>query len=223
MQYLKHLILDKGFVSLVSTMGDDKAIADAARVSTGSKGNEARDAKLIAYLYKHSHMTPFEMCEAKFHIKAPLFITRQWMRHRAGSFNEASARYKELEPEFYIPSPTEYRTPHPTNKQASGGLLHASVGREANRHVTDASYNAWYNYKELLNMGVVREQARMVLPTNIYTEFYWKVDLRNLLGFLALRNHEGAQSEIQAYARAIQLMVRDWVPVTAREAFAHEG
>lgn len=197
-------VLDKGFVKLVDAMGDDLRIVQSARVSfgQGSKGPE-RDRKLINYLVRHGHTSPLESVNFTFHVKAPIFIARQWMRHRTWKFNEISARYTELPDEVYYPD--WWRAQSKSNKQASDGPLYDDPLKNT---IVTAGYNeamekAREAYELLLSHGVAREQARMVLPVSTYTEFYGTVDLHNLLRFLELRIDPGAQWEIRMYALAL--------------------
>ncbi len=213
-------VLNAGFVRVIDCMGNDRAVVQAARVSYG-KHDENRpghlDRSLIRYLMRHRHTSPFEMCEVKFQIRAPIFVARQWMRHRTASINEISARYVALPADTYVPEPDQIRPPAENNKQ----------GR-ANAPLPDAEFyasvfeamgnNSAALYRQLLDRNVAPELARMVLPVSVYTEWVWKIDLHNLLHFLELRLHEHAQYEIREYAEAIWEFVRNWVPLTA-EAF----
>lgn len=210
-------LLDHGFVRVIDYMGDDAAICQAARVSYG-KGTKSvqNDAGLIRYLMRHWHSTPFEMCEIKLHVKLPIFVARQWIRHRTANVNEYSARYSILDREFYIPEPDALAAQSQVNNQGRGAVL---SGREAEQvlEILKADANRSYdNYEQMIStdgqQGLARELARMNLPTNIYTQWYWKVDLHNLLHFLRLRADSHAQYEIRVYADAIGDMVRDWVP-----------
>lgn len=210
-------VLDHGFVRVVDYMGDDAAICQAARVSYG-KGTKSvqNDAGLIRYLMRHWHSTPFEMCEVKLHVKLPIFVARQWIRHRTANVNEYSARYSILDREFYIPEPDALAAQSAVNNQGRGDVLE---GREAERVLeilkSDAN-RAYDHYEQMIStegqQGLARELARMNLPANIYTQWYWKVDLHNLLHFLRLRADSHAQYEIRVYADAIGAMVKDWVP-----------
>lgn len=210
-------VLDHGFVRVIDYMGDDAAICQAARVSYG-KGTKSvqNDEGLIRYLMRHWHSTPFEMCEIKLHVKLPVFVARQWIRHRTANVNEYSARYSILDREFYIPAPDALNAQSVVNNQGRGALLE---GEEAARVLeilkTDAN-RAYDNYETMISedgqAGLARELARMNLPTNIYTQWYWKVDLHNLFHFLRLRADAHAQYEIRVYADAIAAMVADWVP-----------
>lgn len=198
-------------------MGGDEAVVAAARVSNGavyenaSKGVDA-DAKLIRFLLKHGHTSPFEHSVFTFWIKAPIFVQREWMRHRTWSYNEISGRYIEYSQEFYIPS--QFRGPHPTNRQSSVDFDDAYLNGEAHITVDAASAAAWYRYQQLLSLGVSKEMARMVLPVNLYTQFYGTVNAHNLMHFLRLRNSEEAQWEIQEYAKAIEQIFSEKMPVT---------
>jgi len=215
--YTAHEVLDHGFVRVIDYMGDDSAICQAARVSYG-KGTKAvsNDAGLIKYLMRHWHSTPFEMCEIKLHVKLPVFVARQWIRHRTANVNEYSARYSILDREFYIPAPDHLNAQSEVNNQGRGALLE---GEEASR-VLDIlksdSHRAYDHYEEMISdegqSGLARELARMNLPMNIYTQWYWKVDLHNLFHFLRLRADSHAQYEIRVYADAICKIVSDWVP-----------
>ena len=210
-------VLDHGFVRVVDYMGDDAAICQAARVSYG-KGTKSvqNDEGLIRYLMRHWHSTPFEMCEVKLHVKLPVFVARQWIRHRTANVNEYSARYSILDREFYIPAPEHIAAQSSVNNQGRGEAL---TGEEAAR-VLDIlksdSTRSYDNYQSMISddgqKGLARELARMNLPANIYTQWYWKVDLHNLLHFLRLRADAHAQYEIRVYADAICSIVADWVP-----------
>jgi thymidylate synthase (FAD) len=207
-------VLDKGFVRLVDYMGDDAAIVQAARVSYG-EGTKTinEDRGLIRYLIRNKHTSPLEMVEFKFHIKMPIALARQHLRHRTASVNEVSARYSVLKDEFYLPE--FIRGQSDKNKQCSEGILE---GSDFPRILTDSCYSAYDEYEAAMEAGVSREQARMILPVNIYTEMYWKIDLHNLLHYIRLRNHSHAQAEIQEYARAMLKLIKPIVPL-AVEAF----
>lgn len=214
-------VLDHGFVRLIDTMGDDSSIVQAARVSYG-KGTKTKssDRGLIRYLMRHRHTTPFEMCEIKLHIKAPMFIARQWLRHRTASVNEVSARYSILPDDCYTPPPERIRPQSKTNGQGvdMGGTIRGSMHKECAAFSAEAAA-AHDEYHRRLDTGMAREQARINLPLSTYTEWFWKIDLHNLLHFLSLRNHPHAQYEIRAYAAVIDRMVAEWCPI-AHEAFA---
>jgi len=210
-------VLDHGFIRVVDYMGDDAAICQAARVSYGKGTNSVQnDEGLIRYLMRHWHSTPFEMCEVKLHVKLPVFVARQWIRHRTANVNEYSARYSILDREFYIPAPEHIAAQSVVNNQGRGEAL---TGAEAARVLdilkTD-SERSYDNYQAMISddgqRGLARELARMNLPANIYTQWYWKVDLHNLLHFLRLRADAHAQYEIRVYADAICSVVADWVP-----------
>ena len=210
-------VLDHGFVRVVDYMGDDAAICQAARVSYG-KGTKSvqNDVGLIRYLMRHWHSTPFEMCEIKLHVKLPVFVARQWIRHRTANVNEYSARYSILDREFYIPEADSLAAQSAVNNQGRGSVLQgAEAARVLNILKTDSN-RAYDNYEAMISDegqdGLARELARMNLPANIYTQWYWKVDLHNLFHFLRLRADTHAQYEIRVYADVICDMVRDWVP-----------
>lgn len=193
-------VLNLGFVELVDMMGDDFAICQAARVSTGSEASkgEEKDRALIRYLYRNKHTSPFEMVELKFHLKMPLFVARQWIRHRMASLNEMSGRYREIPDEFFIPD--ELRKQDTKNKQ---GSAESFSDQDIFNSMLDEQEVVKDNYHKYLFEGVSRELARIDLPLSTYTEFFWKIDLHNLLHFLYLRDHPHAQHEIQVYAKAI--------------------
>ncbi len=217
--------LDHGFVRVVDYMGDDAAVVQATRVSYG-KGTKkvTEDAGLIRYLMRHRHSTPFEMCEIKLHVKLPIFIARQWIRHRTANVNEYSARYSLLDREFYIPAPENLGAQAVTNRQGRGELLTGDEAAAVLDLLRRDSENAFNDYEILLNQredgtvidasrqGLARELARMNLTLNYYTQWYWKVDLHNLLHFLSLRAEAHAQYEIRVYADAILDVVKRWVP-----------
>lgn len=214
-------LLDHGFIRVVDYMGDDSAIVQAARVSYGSgtkKINE--DRGLIRYLMRHHHTTPFEMCEIKFHIKLPIFIARQWIRHRTANVNEYSARYSILDNEFYIPEVSQMAEQSKINNQGRGETLSEEKAHELAQILKNDCITAYSHYQDALNMepGLARELARIGLPVNFYTQWYWKIDLHNLLHFLALRADHHAQYEIRVYAEKILEIVKAWVPFTY-EAF----
>jgi len=257
-------VLDHGFVRVIDYMGDDAAIVQAARVSYG-KGTKkvSEDRGLINYLLRHRHTTPFEMCEIKFHVKLPIFVARQWIRHRTANVNEYSARYSILDREFYVPDrryldrhliekriekQLEERGQHDlfgppepvplaelaaqskSNRQGRDQLLTDAEAEEVLEWIKAESTREYTIYQKLLNVdergrvldpgrhGLARELARMVLPANIFTQWYWKVDLHNLLHFLSLRADPHAQYEIRVYAEAMLDVVKRWLPITY-EAF----
>ncbi|MFN6956424.1 MAG: FAD-dependent thymidylate synthase [Acetobacteraceae bacterium] len=219
-------VLDHGFVRVVDYLGDDGAVVQAARVSYG-RGTRAanEDRGLIRYLMRHRHSTPFEMCEIKYHVKLPIFVARQWIRHRTANVNEYSARYSVLDREFYIPAPEHLAAQSAVNRQGRGAVLEgAEAARVLDLLREDAARN-YDHYLEMLNedeegrpldpsrAGLARELARMNLTLNAYTQWYWKTDLHNLLHFLSLRADAHAQYEIRAYAEAMMETVRAWVPL----------
>ena len=210
-------VLDHGFIRVVDYMGDDASICQAARVSYG-KGTKSvqNDAGLIRYLMRHWHSTPFEMCEIKLHVKLPVFVARQWIRHRTANVNEYSARYSILDREFYIPAPEQLAAQSVINNQGRGEALQGEEAARVLEILKSDSNRAYDNYEAMISedgqAGLARELARMNLPTNIYTQWYWKVDLHNLFHFLRLRADAHAQYEIRVYADAICKVVADWVP-----------
>ncbi len=227
-----HPVLDHGFVRVVDYMGDDAAIVQAARVSYG-RGTKrvSEDAGLIRYLMRHRHSTPFEMCEIKFHVKLPIFVARQWIRHRTANVNEISARYSVLDREFYLPEPAQIAAQSATNRQGRGDALAPEEAARVLDLLRDEATRAHDLYEDLLNTDadgaprdpdkprLARELARMTLTLGAYTQWYWKTNLHNLFNFLALRADAHAQYEIRAYADVMLGMARAWVP-QAEAAFA---
>lgn len=225
-------VLDSGFIRVIDYMGDDAAIVQAARVSYGKGTKQVnQDRGLIRYLMRHWHTTPFEMCEIKLHVKLPIFIARQWIRHRTANVNEYSARYSILDKEFYIPAPENLASQSDSNRQGRGGVLEGDEAARVLEILKNDSERSYENYLEMLNLheetgepkdvekkGLTRELARMNLNLNYYTQWYWKIDLHNLMHFLRLRADNHAQFEIRAYADAILEVVKKWVPQTY-EAF----
>jgi len=223
--------LDHGFVRVVDYMGDDQAIVQAARVSYG-KGTSrvSEDRGLIRYLMRHRHSTPFEMCEIKLHVKLPMFIARQWIRHRTASINEYSARYSVLDKEFYIPEGKDLAVQSKLNKQGRGNILSPKDSEEALFLLKRDAEKSYETYEYLLNEnnkgevidekrdGLSRELARINLTLNTYTQWYWKTNLHNLMNFIFLRADSHAQYEIRVYADIIYKIMESWVPITA-EAF----
>ena len=224
-------VLDHGFVRVIDYMGDDAAVVQAARVSYG-KGTKkvSEDRGLIQYLMRHRHTTPFEMCEIKYHVKLPIFVARQWIRHRTANVNEYSARYSILDNEFYLPAPGQIAAQSTSNRQGRGESLSSAEAARVLDLLRDDALRAYRDYTALLNMdetgavidpdrqGLARELARMNLTLNFYTQWYWKTDLYNLLNFLSLRADAHAQYEIRVYAEAMLDTLERWVPLTA-EAF----
>jgi thymidylate synthase (FAD) len=208
-------VLDQGFVRLVDAMGGDAAVVQAARVSYGAGTKTVRDdARLIDYLMRHDHTSPFEMVELKLHVKAPLFVARQWLRHRTASVNEVSARYSVVPAEAYLPTPEALRGQGSRNRQVGDGELHPAFRDTGAGAIEQATEYAFASYEALIADGHARELARMVLPLNTYTEWYWKIDLHNLLRFLELRLHPHAQAEIRVYAEAVLAFARRVAPVS---------
>jgi thymidylate synthase (FAD) len=224
-------VLDHGFVRVIDYMGDDAAIVQAARVSYGRGTRRvSEDAGLIRYLMRHRHSTPFEMCEIKYHVKLPIFVARQWIRHRTANVNEYSARYSILDREFYVPQPEHLAAQSAVNRQGRGEVLTGDEAQHVLSLLRDDATRTYDHYVEMLNEdehgaprdpgrpGLARELARMNLTLNTYTQWYWKIDLHNLLHFLSLRADAHAQYEIRVYADAMLETVKAWVPV-AYQAF----
>ena len=224
-------VLDHGFVRVIDYMGDDTSIVQSARVSYG-KGTKkiSTDGGLIKYLMRHWHSTPFEMCEIKYHVKLPIFIARQWIRHRTANVNEYSARYSILDKEFYLPTPENLAAQSKSNRQGRGDVLEGDQAKEVLELLKNDAEKTYNNYEMMLNerfdgttidenkKGLARELARMNLTLNTYTQWYWKTDLLNLLNFLRLRADDHAEYEIRAYADVMLDTVKKWVPITY-EAF----
>ncbi len=216
--YTPHQVLDHGFVRVIDYMGDDSAIVQAARVSYGAGTKHvSNDAGLIKYLMRHWHSTPFEMCEIKLHVKLPVFVARQWIRHRTANVNEYSARYSILDREFYIPAPEHLAAQSTVNNQGRGETLQGEEAARVLALLRDDATRSYDHYEAMLSQegqaGLARELARMNLPANIYTQWYWKIDLHNLFHFLRLRADEHAQYEIRAYAEVMCQIAADWVPL----------
>ena len=220
-------VLDHGFIRVIDYMGDDSSIVQSARVSYG-KGTKkvSTDEGLIKYLMRHRHSTPFEMCEIKYHVKLPIFIARQWIRHRTANVNEYSARYSILDKEFYLPAKEQLAAQSQSNRQGRGDVLQGKQAEEVLNILKDDATRTYDNYEKLLNerfdgttidqnkVGLARELARMNLTLNTYTQWYWKTDLLNLLNFLFLRADNHAQYEIRVYADKMLETVKRWVPIT---------
>ncbi|MCV6637422.1 FAD-dependent thymidylate synthase [Candidatus Albibeggiatoa sp. nov. NOAA] len=195
-------LLDKGYVELQDFMGDDLSIVNAARVSfLGESKGDIKDKKLLNYLLRHAHTSPFEMVEFKLRVKCPLFVARQWMRHRVWSYNEVSRRYTSEELDFYIPE--TWRLQSTDNKQCSSGDAEQQMQAQFTQQMQQHVEQALDTYNKMIDAGIAREQARMVLPQNMYTTFVGKVDGHNLMHFMKLRMDEHAQYEIRVYADAI--------------------
>ena len=205
--------LGKGFVRLVDSMGGDYAIVQAARVSYGQGTSKvSQDRGLIRYLMRHRHTTPFEMVEFKFHCKMPIFVARQWVRHRTANINEYSLRYSEARDEFYYPDPEHIQFQSALNKQGRMGKVPAELKQKVQDYFKEISEKSFSMYAELNEAGVARELARAVLPVNLYTEWYWKNDLHNLLHFIGLRSDSHAQYEIRVYSDAMAESVKAVAP-----------
>ena len=220
-------VLDHGFIRVIDYMGNDNSIVQSARVSYG-KGTKkvSTDEGLIKYLMRHWHSTPFEMCEIKYHVKLPIFIARQWIRHRTANVNEYSARYSILDKEFYLPSAENLAAQSSSNRQGRGDVIEGEQAKEVLELLKSDAERTYDNYEMMLNerydgsiineskKGLARELARMNLTLNTYTQWYWKTDLLNLMNFLRLRADHHAQYEIRAYADAMLDTVKKWVPIT---------
>jgi thymidylate synthase (FAD) len=216
--YRAHQVLDHGLVRVIDYMGDDSAIVQAARVSYGAGTKHVQnDEGLIRYLMRHWHSTPFEMCEIKLHVKLPVFVARQWIRHRTANVNEYSARYSILDREFYIPEPSQLAAQSVVNNQGRGEVLSGEESARVLEMLKSDAARSYDHYTEMLSQdgqqGLARELARMNLPMNIYTQWYWKVDLHNLFHFLRLRADSHAQYEIRVYAEIIAQITKDWLPL----------
>lgn len=220
-------VLDHGFVRVVDYMGDDNAVVQAARVSYGRGTKKvSEDRGLIHYLLRHWHTTPFEMAEIKLHVKMPIFVARQWIRHRMANVNEYSARYSVLDREFYIPAPEQLAAQSSQNRQGRGQTVGTQEAEDILNLLREDATRNYDHYLEMLNQeengstiddkrdGLARELARMNLSLNFYTQWYWKTDLHNLMNFLRLRADPHAQYEIRVYAEAILDIMRQWVPMT---------
>ena len=223
--YKPFKVLDHGFIRVIDYMGNDSAIVQAARVSYGAGTKKTnQDRGLIHYLVRHRHTTPLEMCEIKFHIKLPIFVARQWIRHRTANVNEYSARYSILGKDFYIPEPDQCAVQSKTNMQGRGDVLSKNDAEKVRKLLIADAERCYSSYEEMLNEDMdgntidedkpklTRELARMNLTLNYYTEWYWKVDLHNLLHFLNLRSDSHAQYEIRVYAQVMLELVKKWCP-----------
>ena len=220
-------ILDHGFIRVIDYMGNDNSIVQAARVSYGKGTKKVNtDSGLIKYLMRHWHSTPFEMCEIKYHVKLPIFIARQWIRHRTANVNEYSARYSILDKEFYLPSKENLAAQSTSNRQGRGDIINGGQAEKVLGLLKEDAERTYKNYEEMLNerydgtviddnkVGLARELARMNLTLNTYTQWYWKTDLLNLMNFLRLRADHHAQYEIRAYADVMLDTLKRWVPIT---------
>ncbi len=205
--------LDKGFVRLVDSMGGDDAIVQAARVSYGKGTSKvSQDRGLIRYLMRHRHTTPFEMVEFKFHCKMPIFVARQWVRHRTANINEYSLRYSEARDEFYYPDPAQIQYQSALNKQGRAGKVPKKLTDKVLKYFKEISEKSFDMYQELNEAGLARELIRAILPVNLYTEWYWKNDLHNLLHFIGLRSDSHAQYEIRVFSDAMAASVKKTAP-----------
>ena len=227
-------VLDHGFIRVIDYMGDDAAVVQAARVSYGRGTKKvSEDRGLIHYLMRHRHSTPFEMCEIKFHVKLPIFVARQWIRHRTANVNEYSARYSILDREFYVPAEENLAAQSVSNRQGRGDVLTGSEAAQVLDLLRSDATQVYDHYLTMLNesedgqkidesrQGLARELARMNLGLNFYTQWYWKVDLHNLMHFLSLRADAHAQYEIRVYADAMVDLLKRWVPLTAEAFIEH--
>ena len=224
----EHKVLNEGFVKVVDYMGSDESVVKAARVSYDANNKphtQEENAKLINYLMKHKHSSPFEMCEIELHIKAPLFVARQWMRHRTASYNEISARYTEVKDSFYVPDASRLTKQSKTNKQCSSqeaiDTIHAdeflNIVKIRNQHFIEE-----YNYFNSKEVDLAKEINRINMPVSAYTEFYYKTNLKNLLHFIKLRDHPHAQKEIQEYAKVIDNIIQQWCPMVYQAFIEHD-
>ena len=226
--HLPFEVLDHGFIRVIDYMGDDASIVQAARVSYGKGTKRTREDKsLINYLLQNQHTTPFEMAEIKLHVRLPIFVARQWVRHRTANINEYSARYSILDREFYVPTASTLGRQSKSNRQGREEALNDAEAARVLQLLRDDAENAYEHYLELLNedaagnilnperSGLARELARMNLTLNYYTQWYWKIDLHNLMRFIALRIDPHAQYEIRAYAEVLLNILKQWVPITA--------
>jgi thymidylate synthase (FAD) len=209
-------VLDHGFVRLDDCMADDLAVVNAARVSFARRVTELSDADrgLVRFLMRERHSTPFEHAVFRFHIKCPIFVAREWMRHRAGSYNEHSARYSELPDEFYVPALEDVRTQVGKPGAYSFEPVSHETAEQTRETLTATYRDAYLVYRGLIDRGVAREIARMALPVGIYTQFHWTLNARSLMNFLSLRNAETAQLEIRRFAEAVEVMFAERMPVT---------
>lgn len=230
--YKPFKVLDHGFIRVIDYMGNDSSVVQAARVSYGRGTKQVnQDKGLIDYLMRHRHTTPFEMCEIKFHVKLPIFVARQWIRHRTASLNEYSARYSVLAKEFYLPAAQNLAAQSSTNRQGRDQILSPERAAWVLETLKNDAEQAYAHYQEMLNLteeeevidpqqeSLARELARMNLSLNFYTEWYWKINLHNLFHFISLRNDSHAQYEIRMYAEILSDIVREWVPLS-HQAFS---
>jgi len=211
-------VLDHGFIRVIDYMGDDAAVVQAARVSYGRGTRKtSEDEGLIRYLMRHWHSTPFEMCEIKYHVKLPIFVARQWIRHRTANVNEYSARYSIMDKDYYVPEPAQMAAQSADNRQGRGAVLDGETAARVLSLLREDAEQTYGHYEEMLDengIGLARELARMNLTLNTYTQWYWKTDLHNLFHFLRLRADAHAQYEIRVYAEAMLETVKAWVPLS---------
>lgn len=220
-------VLDHGYIKLIYVMGSDDRIAQCARVSLGNDVTTQKSKKdnmrLIRRLYRDRHTSPFEMCELQFFIKCPIFVARQWMRHRTGSYNEVSARYSEMEDAFYLPEMSQIRKQSTLNKQGRSGEFDLEDALIVKSIIENSSKDSYESYKKLLNLGLTRELARSVIPVGFYTKFAWKTNLHNCLNFIKLRSADDAQYEIRVYSDVIRdVIINRYFPITYGAAFQEE-
>ena len=217
-------VLDKGFVRLVDYFGGDQRIVQSARVSYGEGTKSvSQDGALIDYLLRHQHTSPFEQVVMTFHVKMPIFVARQWVRHRTGRMNEVSGRYSIMKEEFYVPEADKVSPQSKYNKQ--GRATEAFDSETANKiinQLSEGQKSAYENYSELLDSGLAREVARINLPLSLYTEFYWEMDLHNLFHFLKLRLDSHAQYEIRVYAEVMLEMCKKVAPMATESFINHQ-
>jgi thymidylate synthase (FAD) len=217
-------VLDDGFVRLDAVMADDLSVVNAARVSFGVRREEMedRDAGLVRFLMRERHGTPFEHNSFRFHIRCPIFVAREWFRHRIGSFNELSGRYTQLDDSFYVPAAEDVRTQTGKPGAYTFESVEAGLAERTRERIREAYRSAYATYEAMLADGIAKEVARAVLPVGIYTEFYWTVNARSVMNFLSLRNAETAQREIQRYAAAVEELFAGRMPVTHAAFVAQE-
>ena len=218
-------VLDGGFVALDASMGDDLSVVNAARVSFGTRKDsmDDRDAGLIRFLMRERHGTPFEHNGFRFHVRAPIFVVREWMRHRvANSYNELSGRYTEIPDDFYVPALADIRTQVGKPGAYTFEPVDDTLARRTRERIEASYRDAYASYRAMLDDGIAKEVARTVLPVGIYTEFFWTVNARAIMNFLSLRNHETAQREIRRFAEAVEALWSERMPATHAAFVAHD-
>lgn len=216
-------ILDKGFIRVIDYMGNDESIVQAARVSYGAGTKHvSQDKALINYLIRHNHTSPFEMCEIKFHVKLPIFVARQWVRHRTANLNEYSARYSIVEEEFYVPEKKDIAFQSKNNAQGRSETVPEDTAESFIKQLNNNIQACYKSYNNFLNQDIARELARITIPLNNYTQWYWKTDLHNLLHFINLRADKQSQLEIRSYGEKIAEIVEKWVPLTYASFTQHK-